>query len=205
MITDTTLFKAIEAAIASGNTVYLISPDHQPTEDGSELITNCTLIKGKRGTFPADVFRSANSGQFLRTLGRYAQFKCEACRRSCRNEYYMLRPELWRKVCRSNDILCIGCVEDRLGRKLVPTDFNFKETFASAQQFPPSRRLKQRLDMGWYKHLNRVLAVIRGKVLAISAKFLSVTGRLTQGLRRRLPRARRARPSALSKFARGDQ
>src|SRR5262249_39375646 len=80
MITDRTLFKAIEAAIASGNTVYLISPDHQPTDDGSELITNCTLIKGKRGTFPADVFRSANSGQFLRTLGRYAQFKCEACR-----------------------------------------------------------------------------------------------------------------------------
>ena len=41
-----TLNKAIEAAIASGNTVYLISPDHQPTDDGSELITNCTLIKG---------------------------------------------------------------------------------------------------------------------------------------------------------------
>ena len=89
----------------------------------------------------------------------------------------MLRTELWRKVCRSNDILCIGCVEDRLGRKLVPTDFNLKQTFAGAQQFPPSRRLKQRLDVGWYKHLNRVLAVIRAKVLAISAKFLSVTAR----------------------------
>src|SRR5262249_47026458 len=128
MITDRTLFKAIEAAIASGNTVYLISPDHQPMEDGSELITNCTLIKGKRGTFTADVFRSANSGQFLRTLGRYAQFKCEACRRSCRNEYYVLGLELWRKVCRFNDMLCIGCVEDRLGRMLVPTDFKLEET-----------------------------------------------------------------------------
>ena len=204
-ITDPKLFKAIETALASGNTVYLIDPDCQSTGDGPELMRNSTLIKGKPGEFPADFFRTANSDQFLRVLKRYARFECEACGQSCRDEYYMLRTELWRKVCRSNDILCIGCVEDRLGRKLVPTDFNFKETFASAQQFPPSRRLKQRLDIGWYKHLNRVLAVIRGKVLAISAKFLSVTGRLTQGLRRRLPRARRARPSALSKFARGDQ
>jgi len=171
MITDRTLFKAIEAAIASGNTVYLISPDHQPTDDGSELITNCTLIKGKRGTFPADVFRSANSGQFLRTLGRYAQFKCEACRRSCRNEYYMLRPELWRKVCRFNDMLCIGCVEDRLGRMLVPTDFKLEETFARAMQFPPSHRLKQQLGISWDKRLTRVLAVIQAKVLALSTKL----------------------------------
>ena len=167
MITDRTLFKAIEAAIASGNTVYLISPDHQPTDDGSELITNCTLIKGKRGTFPADVFRSANSDQFLRTLGRYAQFKCEACRRSCRNEYYMLR----RKVCRFNDMLCIGCVEERLGRMLVPTDFKLEETYAKAMQFPPSHRLKQRLGISWDKRLTRVLAVIQAKVLMLSTKL----------------------------------
>ena len=176
-ITDPKLFKAIETALASGNTVYLIDPDCQSTGDGPELMRNSTLIKGKPGEFPADFFRTANSDQFLRVLKRYARFECEACGQSCRDEYYMLRTELWRKVCRSNDILCIGCVEDRLGRKLVPTDFNLKQTFAGAQQFPPSRRLKQRLDVGWYKHLNRVLAVIRAKVLAISAKFLSVTAR----------------------------
>jgi hypothetical protein len=180
--TDPKLFKAIETALASGNTVYLIKPDYQSTDDGPELIRNSTLIKGKPGEFPADVFRSANSDQFLRVLKRYARFECEACGRFCRDEYYMLRTELWRKVCRSNHMLCIGCVEDRLGRKLVPTDFNLKETLASATQFPPSRRLKQRLDIGWHKHLNRVLAVIRAKVLALSAKFLSVTARLTQGL-----------------------
>ena len=74
------------------------------------------------------------------------------------NEYYMLRPELWRKVCRFNDMLCIGCVEDRLGRMLVPTDFKLEETFARAMQFPPSHRLKQRLGISWDKRLTRVLA-----------------------------------------------
>src|SRR6516225_10125150 len=143
-LTDIKLFKAIETALASGNTVYLIKPNHQPTDDGSELIRNSTLIKGKHGVSPAQFFHSANSHQFIRALKRYARCECEGCGRSCRNEYYMLRRELWRKVCRFNDMLCIGCVEDRLGRKLVRADFNLEETFAGAKQFPPSRRLKQR-------------------------------------------------------------
>ena len=155
-----------------------------------------TLIKGRPGTFPADAFHTANSDQFLRVLKRYARFECEACGRLCRDEYYMLRSELWRKVCRSNDMLCIGCVEDRLGRKLVPADFNLEETFANATQFPPSRRLKHRLNISWGARLNRVLAVTCAKVLAISAKFLSITARLTQGLMASLARARRASPSS---------
>ena len=35
-LTDIKLFKAIETALASDNTVYLIKPNHQPTDDGSE-------------------------------------------------------------------------------------------------------------------------------------------------------------------------
>jgi hypothetical protein len=96
-ITYPKLFKAIETAIASGNTVYLTSPDYQSIGDGPELIRNCALIRGKPGEFPADAFHTANSDQFLRVLKRYAQFKCEACGRSCRDEYYMLRSELWQK------------------------------------------------------------------------------------------------------------
>ena len=64
-ITDPRLFKAIETAIASGNTVYLINPDYQSMGDGPELMRNSTLIKGRHGTFPADAFRTANSDQFL--------------------------------------------------------------------------------------------------------------------------------------------
>ena len=130
-ITDPKLFKAIETAIASGNTVYLINPDYQSMGDGPELMRNSTLIKGRHGTFPADAFHTANSDQFLRVLKRYARFECEAYGRFCRDEYYMLRTELWQKVCRTNNMLCIGCVEDRLGRKLVPPDFNLEETLQS--------------------------------------------------------------------------
>ena len=95
-ITDPKLFKAIETALASGNTVYLIDPDCQSTGDGPELIRNSTLIKGKPGEFPADVFRSANSDQFLRVLKRYARFECEACGQSCRDEYsFTVAQPLW--------------------------------------------------------------------------------------------------------------
>jgi hypothetical protein len=89
-ITDPKLFKAIETAIASGNAVYLTSLDYQSIGDGPELMRNSTLIRGKPGEFPADAFHTANSDQFLRVLKRYAQFNCEACGRSCRDEYYML-------------------------------------------------------------------------------------------------------------------
>jgi hypothetical protein len=44
-ITDPQLFKAIETAIASGNTVYLVSPDYQSMGDGPELMRNSTLIR----------------------------------------------------------------------------------------------------------------------------------------------------------------
>jgi hypothetical protein len=160
-ITDPKLFTAIETAIASGNTVCLVSPDYQSMGDGPELMRNSTLIKGRHGEFPADVFHIVNSDQFLRALKRYARFECEGCGRSCRDEYYMLRSELWQKVCRFNDTLCIGCVEDRLGRKLVPTDFNLEDTHNLIKLWPPARRLKERLGVGWYKHRNRVLSVMR--------------------------------------------
>ena len=173
-ITDPKLFEAIETAIASGNTVYLVSSDYQSMGDGPELMRNSTLIKGRHGEFPADAFHTVNSDQFLRVLKRYARFECEACGRFCRDEYYMLRTELWQEACQSNDMLCIGCVEDRLGRKLVPADFNLEDTHNLIKLWPPARPLKERLGVGWYKHRNRVLAFIRAKVLALSAKFLSV-------------------------------
>ena len=107
----------------------------------------------------------------------------------------MLRPELWRKVCRSNDMLCIGCVEDRLGRKLVPADFNLEDTHNLIKLWPPARRLKHRLGISWDKRLTGVLAVICAKVLAISSRFLSVTARLTRGLMASFARARKASPN----------
>ena len=133
-------------------------------------------------------------------LKRYARFECEACGRSCRDEYYMLRTELWQEACRSNNMLCIGCVEDRLGRKLVLADFNLEDTHDLIKLWPPARRLKHRLGISWDKRLTRVLAVICAKVLTISAKFLSVMRRAFTAARRArvIVRARRARDYSLN-------
>lgn len=41
------------------------------------------------------------------------------------DEYYMLTLELWKQIHPAdNGMLCIGCVEARLGRPLVPADFS---------------------------------------------------------------------------------
>jgi len=66
-ITDPKLFKAIETALASGNTVYLIDPDCQSTGDGPELMRNSTLIKGRHGESPADAFH---------TVARINSYEC---------------------------------------------------------------------------------------------------------------------------------
>lgn len=42
------------------------------------------------------------------------------------HEYYMVHFELWERVapdCASNVFLCVGCLERRMGRELVSTDF----------------------------------------------------------------------------------
>lgn len=52
------------------------------------------------------------------------QFKCLSCRENTRDEYYMVRNDLWNLVVPGKKgMLCIGCLEDRIGRRLVPNDF----------------------------------------------------------------------------------
>jgi hypothetical protein len=38
-------------------------------------------------------------------------------------EYFRVPNALWRSVSRGADYLCVGCLEQRLGRKLGPQDF----------------------------------------------------------------------------------
>ena len=145
MITDAKLFEQIEIAFAAGDTVYLVDPQWLPTTDLAEIISNSQRINIGRLDGSAVFIQPANYPQMVRASLRYAQFKCEACSRSCRDEYYMLRPKVWRKARRSNYMLCIGCVEKRLGRKVAPADFNLEQTLALAKVWQPSQRLKQRL------------------------------------------------------------
>ena len=39
------------------------------------------------------------------------------------SEWYMLEDEVWNSVALPDEMLCIGCVEGRLGRKLSGSDF----------------------------------------------------------------------------------
>lgn len=41
------------------------------------------------------------------------------------HEYYMVHAELWESVVQDDEVafLCVGCLEVRIGRRLVPTDF----------------------------------------------------------------------------------
>jgi hypothetical protein len=52
-------------------------------------------------------------------------YACEGCRRCCHElgEWFMLMDHLWRIVAGEGEVLCVGCVEARLGRELKLADF----------------------------------------------------------------------------------
>jgi hypothetical protein len=62
------------------------------------------------------------------------------------DEYYMVHDALWKLAGMEPDggMLCIGCLETRLGRKLVRGDFT-DYPINSGQLFPQSSRLRERL------------------------------------------------------------
>lgn len=41
------------------------------------------------------------------------------------HEYYMVRPDIWQKYMKGHkgSFICIGCLEQRMGRRLQPSDF----------------------------------------------------------------------------------
>lgn len=76
-----------------------------------------------------------------------ARFKCLDCNVDTGklHEHYMLEDSVWFQVVNSNQgMLCIGCIEARLGRLLTPKDFN--NSFINNPGFAPmSMRLLSRL------------------------------------------------------------
>ena len=61
-------------------------------------------------------------------------------------EYYMLQPDIWHKQLGmgSDDNLCVGCLEQRLGRKVSTNDMCGLPIFTT-WKYPPSLRLMHRL------------------------------------------------------------
>ena len=55
------------------------------------------------------------------------EFCCADCGNNLHhlNEYwYKVKSEIWLTVAKSSDLLCIGCLEKRLNRRLQPIDFS---------------------------------------------------------------------------------
>lgn len=63
-------------------------------------------------------------------------------------EHYMLKDSVWFKVHSSNvGMLCIGCLERRLGRQVTKQDFNDSHVNRMASGKFISQRLMQRLQV----------------------------------------------------------
>ena len=84
------------------------------------------------------------------------EFRCVDCSvNTCGiDEYYMVRDSVWRaaRMKPAGGMLCIGCLEKRLGRMLCPGDFTSCSLNREPQQ---SERLQRRI---WNSQLELALA-----------------------------------------------
>lgn len=96
--------------------------------------------------------------RFRQTIQRWRSktLRCIDC--GCRpwdkGEDFYIRNPLWKLIVPEDGVICIGCFETRLGRKLVRTDFSL--WFRNNRWFgdkrrkinnPPSARLADRLKL----------------------------------------------------------
>ncbi len=59
----------------------------------------------------------------MKSIG-HKRYLCTDCKKDTWNEYYMLYSRVWKKANpKGKGMLCIRCVENRLGRKLNKKDF----------------------------------------------------------------------------------
>lgn len=70
----------------------------------------------------------------------FACLDCGVCTHTI-NEYYMLRNHIWRSIA-DDGMLCIGCAEKRLGRRLTGKDFI--DAFINTVRL--SDRLRERIE-----------------------------------------------------------
>lgn len=81
----------------------------------------------------------------------YYMFKCSDCGdcTQCTDEYYMVEDEVWYSAITARSkpaILCIGCLEQRIGRLLTKDDFS-DAPLNSMPFWPRSKRLATRLEL----------------------------------------------------------
>ncbi len=80
-----------------------------------------------------------------RYIERHKNFYCIDCKKDTWYEYYTVNNRLWKKINpKISGMLCIGCVETRLGRKLKKADFADKPI--NTKKFTRTPRLINRLQ-----------------------------------------------------------
>jgi hypothetical protein len=143
------------------------SPRDYGQLDGSETAGNSDIspylsqpLVSKRRAFRKDLERGDLEFYFgkwrtpaaIRAHDRRSRrhFPCLDCQYDTfRDEYYMLRNEVWLSANpKSKGMLCIGCVEERIGRRLTPEDFSAAPINHESEGFfftPKSARLLSRL------------------------------------------------------------
>lgn len=84
----------------------------------------------------------------IKSAKEFVCLDCHVCT-FCINEYYMVYRRIWKKINpKINGMLCIGCVEKRLGRKLNTKDFtkcSLNKDILSGELLS-SRRLVKRIN-----------------------------------------------------------
>lgn len=67
----------------------------------------------------------AKTSRFKPGTSRSKCMDCVDCGMPARLEYFVVRNEVWAAtgISTPGECLCIGCVEQRIGRRLVPDDF----------------------------------------------------------------------------------
>ena len=76
----------------------------------------------------------------------YYLFRCRDCAActNCEFEYYMVHNELWDRTGLDRGMLCIGCLEQRIGKLLTARDFTDAPINDIGREFGTAR-LKERL------------------------------------------------------------
>lgn len=79
-------------------------------------------------------------------MKRTNPFLCRDCNMNTdrKSEYYMVHDRVWRKAGSPDGMLCIGCLEARIGRFL--NKYDFTDAFINVALIPRSRRLRARLE-----------------------------------------------------------
>jgi len=125
----------------------------------------------------------------------YSDTRCRDCLvETSHSEWYIVKDNLWREATSSDcvDFLCVGCLEKRIERRLIPNDFkaipiNFQECDRSERLLERMGSL-EKLSKDWTERIgrmripSRVVKKTQDDLLEMALAELSISVRTLNGL-----------------------